>query len=173
MPAYETANIDQRRPRYCYLCELKMHCLNYPLFAGITMKLARIGDSLGLGTVPKIYFRYSKASHGDDNDPHSWEVFNSVDQLKIMAKFVSTYKLRNMNAANTMVLNNHVIIMECFKQDRITINDDGLEVQMFHVNLIMNYAVRTNANGSVFEGRELQLVVAEGHTDPFADCTFG
>ena len=130
------------------------------------MKLSRVGESLGLNTLPSVYFRYSKEIRRGGGFPYTWEVFNPVDQLKIMAKFVLMYKLRKMNPATTFFLDKHVVIVEINEREQIDVADNSMEIQM-HVNFVFNYA-----NGSDFESHELQLVITEGHENPFPDCIF-
>ena len=83
-----------------------------------------------------------------------------------MAKFVLMYKLRKMNPATTFFLDKHVVIVEINEREQIDVADNSMEIQM-HVNFVFNYA-----NGSDFESHELQLVITEGHENPFPDCIF-
>ena len=133
------------------------------------MKLTRIGDSLGLGMTPSVYFRYNRNATGAE----AWEVFNPIDQLKLMAKFVFVYKHRRANAANTFLLDRHLVGMECTHESPINVGDDGQETALFDVCLFLEFAdpKLQFAHGNTFrKSRVMQIVVAPGQVNPFADC---
>ena len=143
-----------------------LHCLSFSSYPGITMKMFRVANSLGIGAVPTIFFRYGSSAQ---DEPDHWVIFSPVDQLKLMAKFTFVYMNRTYNSAVTFLLGDHLVIMECVAEESVQIHDDGRETKWFRSVLILNLNVGPGPFDR--ESRRMELVVAKDETNPFSACS--
>lgn len=135
---------------------------------GLIAFMQRIGDALGLGTMPSFYFRYSRYEEVDEYtvpvDVVDWDMYSIADQLTLMAKVVLAYQHRETQPSFTIVLKeNHLITLRCTPSG----NTEGHYLFHMALNVITSH-MRTHSRTP----RVLDFLLADGAQDPFPHCTF-